>query len=75
MASYSESNEQIAQKAEQDANSHRAKTGHAAGLDDAGVDSTVENKFPGAQVRYGDDLSGNRHIPPQEGGELDARGR
>lgn len=75
MASGDVNFEHIAQSAERDVNTHRAKTGHAGGLDDAGVDSSAEKKFPGSQVRYGDDLSSSRRIPPAEGGELDTRGR
>lgn len=74
MTSSSRNIEDIAQQAERDVNTHRAKAGHADGLDDAGVDSSAE-KFPGSQVRYGDDLSSSHRIAPEEGGELDARGR
>ncbi|KAI1866933.1 hypothetical protein JX265_007509 [Neoarthrinium moseri] len=70
----------IAEQAERDLNTYEAKTGHrSTATDDAGVDTRVEQKFPGAEVRYGDDLSTNRgynkRIPPEEGGDLDARGR
>ncbi|KAJ9136690.1 hypothetical protein NKR23_g9589 [Pleurostoma richardsiae] len=70
----------IAAEAEQDLNSPQAKNiGRRTGLDDAGVDSQVERKFPGAEVSYQPDLSTNagydRRIPPSEGGDLDARGR
>ncbi|KAK7908588.1 hypothetical protein PG985_015891 [Apiospora marii] len=72
---------EIAAQAERDLNSYEAKTGagKTSVNDEAGVDTRVENKFPGAEVRYDDDLSTNgsynKRIPPQEGGELDARGR
>lgn len=70
----------IAMEAEADLNSYQAKQGlNNSSLDDAGVDSGVEKKFPGAEVKYGTDLSTsgsyNKRIPPQEGGELDDRGR
>lgn len=72
----------IAAQAERDLNSYQAKTGagrQSSGGDDAGVDTNVENKFPGAKVQYGDDLttsaSYNRKIPVEEGGEVDDRGR
>ncbi|KAF2458661.1 hypothetical protein BDY21DRAFT_362885 [Lineolata rhizophorae] len=74
----------LAKQAEQDLNSHDAKTGHdktrtARGAGDSsdstvesGVDESVRYKFPGADVRYGSSASGagdNRRIPPEEGGE------
>ncbi|KAK6067651.1 hypothetical protein SCUP234_11520 [Seiridium cupressi] len=71
----------IADQAERDLNSYQAKTGagKSSSNDDAGVDSRVENKFPGAQVQYDTDLSTNasynKRIPPGEGGDLDSRGR
>ncbi|KAF3356159.1 hypothetical protein VdG1_06487 [Verticillium dahliae VDG1] len=71
----------IAADAEADLNSYQAKTGEAREQADdaAGVRSIPENKFPGADVKYGDDLSTNagynKRIPPEEGGDLDARGR
>lgn len=71
----------VAEQAERDLNTYEAKTGRGkTGVnDEAGVDTRVENKFPGAEVRYDEDLSTNRgynkRIPPDEGGELDARGR
>lgn len=71
----------IAAQAERDLNTYEAKTGAGKKSvnDEAGVDTRVENKFPGAEVRYDDDLSTsasyNKRIPPQEGGEVDARGR
>ncbi|KAK8048378.1 hypothetical protein PG994_010108 [Apiospora phragmitis] len=71
----------VAEQAERDLNSQEAKTGRGKQSvnDEAGVDTRVENKFPGADVKYGADLSTNagynKRIPPEEGGELDARGR
>lgn len=69
----------IAAKAERDLNSNQAKSGTAGSQDDSGVNTSVENKFPGAQVTYGDDLttsgSYDRKIPPSEGGDLDSKGR
>ncbi|KAI1259016.1 hypothetical protein F5Y18DRAFT_411323 [Xylariaceae sp. FL1019] len=71
----------VAEQAERDLNTYEAKTGahKTSPSDEAGVDSRVEQKFPGAEVRYGEDLSTNRgynkRIPPEEGGVLDDRGR
>lgn len=71
----------LAQQAERDLNSYQAKTGanKQSSSDEAGVDTRVEKKFAGAEVKYDDDLSTNRgynkRIPPQEGGETDSRGR
>jgi hypothetical protein len=69
---------EIAEKAEHDLNTYQAKTGRARGhdLEDAsGVDSRAPKKFPGADLRYGDDLITNasydRPIPPEEGGVVD----
>ncbi|KAK8041872.1 hypothetical protein PG993_006395 [Apiospora rasikravindrae] len=65
----------VAEQAERDLNSYEAKTGHGKTSinDEAGVDTRVENKFPGAEVRYDADLSTNRgynkRIPPEEGGQ------
>ncbi|KAI1799511.1 hypothetical protein F4811DRAFT_568147 [Daldinia bambusicola] len=81
MAPSSETLRNIADQAERDLNSYEAKTGaHKTSVnDEAGVDTRVERKFPGADVRYDTDLSTNasynRRIPPEEGGEVDARGR
>lgn len=83
MASSGPSNDElnsIAQQAEADLNSYSAKQGlNNASLDDAGVDSGVEKKFPGAEVKYDTDLSTNgsydKRIPPEEGGEVDSKGR
>lgn len=69
----------IISQAERDLNSYQAKSGagKSSSSDDAGVDTTVENKFPGAQVEYdlSTNASYNKRIPPEEGGELDSRGR
>lgn len=50
----------MAQQAEADLNTYEAKVGHdfrtGAGFD-AGVDTKAENKFPSAEVRYGEDLT------------------
>ena len=78
------SNEQlrdIANQAERDLNTYQAKQGfnNPSRNDDAGVDSGVEKRFPGAEVKYHPDISTNagynRRIPPEEGGDLDDRGR
>ena len=45
---------------------------------ESGVDASVQNKFPGSTVQYGSAASGaggNRDIPVEEGGDVDARGR
>lgn len=70
----------IAHDAERDLNSYQAKQGlNNVSVDAAGVDSIVEKKFPGAQVKSGDEISTNagynKRIPPEEGGDLDDRGR
>lgn len=70
----------IAKQAEVDLNSHQAKHGlNNSSINEAGVDSGVEKKFPGAEVKYDQELSTNasynKRIPPEEGGELDDRGR
>ncbi|KAI1769066.1 hypothetical protein GGR53DRAFT_277353 [Hypoxylon sp. FL1150] len=81
MAPSSEELREIADKAERDLNTYEAKTGakKTSPSDEAGVDTRVENKFPGAKVQYGEDLSTNagynKRIPPEEGGEVDDRGR
>ncbi|KAL1862966.1 hypothetical protein VTK73DRAFT_6577 [Phialemonium thermophilum] len=73
--------ESIAYQAEQDLNTYQAKTGNARGNDigEAGVDTRTEKKFPGSEVRYHPDMSTNagydRRIPPEEGGDVDDRGR
>ncbi|KAI0526482.1 hypothetical protein F5B22DRAFT_655631 [Xylaria bambusicola] len=71
----------IAEEAERNLNTYESKTGahRTSPNDDSGVETRVENQFPGSSVRYGDDLSTNagynKRIPPEEGGDLDARGR
>jgi hypothetical protein len=81
MAPSNEELNRIAAEAEENLNSYSMKTGANRGSasDEAGVDTSVENKFPGAEVRFGSDLKTNagynRQIPPEEGGELDDRGR
>jgi len=45
---------------------------------ESGVDTSVENKFPGAKVTYGSAASGagdNREIPVEEGGDVLKNGR
>ncbi|KAF2655431.1 hypothetical protein K491DRAFT_692896 [Lophiostoma macrostomum CBS 122681] len=78
----------IAKEAERDLNSEAAKKGHDANVSarhgkgasdstlESGVDESVRNKFPGADVTYGSAASGagdNREIPLSEGGDLDPR--
>jgi hypothetical protein len=71
----------IAAQAEQDLNTSAAKTGgtRVNTDDDAGVNSGVTRKFEGATVAYGTDISTNagynKRIPPEEGGDLDDKGR
>ncbi|KAM7189961.1 hypothetical protein V8F33_009763 [Rhypophila sp. PSN 637] len=72
---------EIAHQAEINLNKSSAKTGHKhhTGLGETGVDDIVEKKFPGATVHAGSEnissRSYNRKIPPEEGGDLDERGR
>lgn len=81
MASSSETLRKIADQAERDLNTYDAKTGvqKTSSNDEAGVDTRAERKFPGANVRYDTDISTNagynKRIPPDEGGDVDARGR
>ncbi|POS79041.1 hypothetical protein DHEL01_v202555 [Diaporthe helianthi] len=80
MAPSKEELNKIAKDAERDLNSYQAKQGlNNFSVEDAGVDSIVENKFPVAEVKVGTEISTNagynRRIPPEEGGELDDRGR
>ncbi|KAI0533408.1 hypothetical protein GGR58DRAFT_506372 [Xylaria digitata] len=81
MASSAEKCRKIAEEAERNLNTYEAKTGvhKTSHHGEAGVDTGVEPQFPGAQVKYGQDLSTNasynKRIPPEEGGSLDARGR
>jgi hypothetical protein len=73
----------IAQQAERDLNTYQSKTGtgkgRVSGLEDYGVNETVERKFPGATVKVGENLVTNRsydrQIPADEGGDVDERGR
>ncbi|KIL85048.1 hypothetical protein FAVG1_11476 [Fusarium avenaceum] len=73
--------EQIAKEAEQDLNTYQAKTGNARPQDvgGAGFNAYAENKFEGAHVEFGDELSTNagynKRIPPSEGGIVDDKGR
>lgn len=75
MSSY----EEISKQAEADLNTYQAKAGTGRHTDDAGVNSLAENKFEGAEVLTGDDLSTNagynKRIPPSEGGIHDDKGR
>ncbi|RAO71284.1 uncharacterized protein BHQ10_007296 [Talaromyces amestolkiae] len=72
----------VAHQAQRDLNSHQAKQGvghQSISTDESGVNENVTRDFPGAEVRYGEMAnhggSGNKKIPPQEGGDYDARGR
>ncbi|KAK5656001.1 hypothetical protein OQA88_5139 [Cercophora sp. LCS_1] len=75
--------DRIARQAEQDLNSYESKTGsgrdRATDYEPAGVSDTLVSKFPGAQVKYGDDLvtsaGYDRRMPPDEGGDIDDHGR
>ncbi|KAI0408692.1 hypothetical protein F4802DRAFT_617667 [Xylaria palmicola] len=70
----------IAEEAEINLNTYESKTGahRTSRNDEAGIDTRVETRFPGAEVKYGKDLSTNasynKRIPPEEGGDLDSRG-
>ncbi|KAI0460466.1 hypothetical protein F5B21DRAFT_451905 [Xylaria acuta] len=81
MAPATEDFRKIAEEAERNLNTYEAKTGahKISRNDEASVDTRVENQFPGSQVRYGQELSTNagynKRIPPEEGGDLDVRGR
>jgi hypothetical protein len=74
---------QISQQAERDLNTYQSKTGtgkgRASGLDDYGVNDTIDRKFPGADVKVGENLITNasydRQIPADEGGDVDEKGR
>ncbi|KAI9743898.1 MAG: hypothetical protein M1818_002632 [Claussenomyces sp. TS43310] len=73
---------QAAYQAEQDLNSHEAKTGKSTSdsATESGVDTSVESKFAaqGAKVTYGSAASGagdNREIPVEEGGDIGNNGR
>ncbi|EED16669.1 conserved hypothetical protein [Talaromyces stipitatus ATCC 10500] len=72
----------IAHQAERDLNSYQKKQGagnQSLSTTESGVNENVEKDFPGADVRYGEKAnfggSSSRKIPPEEGGEIDARGR
>ncbi|KAK4102304.1 hypothetical protein N658DRAFT_566370 [Parathielavia hyrcaniae] len=73
----------IAQQAERDLNTFQSKTGtgkgRVSGLEDFGVNDTIDQKFPGATVKVGADnitnKSYNRRIPGDEGGDVDDTGR
>jgi hypothetical protein len=75
--------EDIAQQAQRDLNTYQSKTGtgkgRTTGLDDYGVNDTVDKKFPGASVKVGENLVSNRsydrRIPADEGGVPDETGR
>ncbi|KAI1815997.1 hypothetical protein GGS20DRAFT_278152 [Poronia punctata] len=81
MAPTNDTFRKIAEDAERNLNTFENKTGanKTSTNDEAGVDTRVENQFPGAEVRYGRDVNTNagynKRIPPEEGGDLDARGR
>jgi hypothetical protein len=74
---------EIAKKAERDLNTYQSKTatgkGRASGLEDYGVNDTIDQKFPGASVKVGENLVTNRsydrRIPADEGGDVDETGR
>lgn len=71
----------LAERAEADLNTYQSKTGEARpqGLDEAGVNSFSEKKFPSSEISQGDELSTNsgysKRIPPSEGGTVDDKGR
>ncbi|KAK4124782.1 hypothetical protein N657DRAFT_615763 [Parathielavia appendiculata] len=73
----------IAQRAERDLNTYQSKTGtgkgRASGLEDFGVNATIDQKFPGSTVKVGENnitnRSYNRRIPADEGGDVDETGR
>ncbi|KAK3988452.1 hypothetical protein QBC44DRAFT_398171 [Cladorrhinum sp. PSN332] len=77
----SEKLNKIARDAEHDLNSYSAKTGSGnhrlPGFDNTGISDT-EKKFPGSNLKVGDDVitsaSYNRRIPG-DGGDLDDKGR
>ncbi|QKX53523.1 uncharacterized protein TRUGW13939_00602 [Talaromyces rugulosus] len=72
----------MAYQAERDLNSHQKKTGSEKQSDstlESGVNENVQRDFPGADVQYGERAnyggSETRKIPPEQGGDFDARGR
>ncbi|KAI4736996.1 hypothetical protein E4T50_12513 [Aureobasidium sp. EXF-12298] len=63
----------LAQQAERDLNSHAAKQGQSNSDSalESGVDESVSNKFPGADVTVGSTgASDNQRIPESEGGDI-----
>lgn len=66
----------LAKQAERDLNSQASKTSRVGASDstnESGVDESVRQKFPGADVTYGSAASGagdNREIPLSEGGSI-----
>ncbi|KAG9512168.1 hypothetical protein KCU99_g8832, partial [Aureobasidium melanogenum] len=63
----------LAQQAERDLNSHAAKQGQSNSDSalESGVDESVSNKFPGAEVTVGSTgASDNQRIPLSEGGDI-----
>ncbi|KAI4738932.1 hypothetical protein E4T50_10604 [Aureobasidium sp. EXF-12298] len=63
----------LATQAEQDLNSHAAKHGKGGSdsTNESGVDESVSNKFPGADVTVGGTgASNNISIPESEGGDI-----
>ncbi|KAG9654467.1 hypothetical protein KCU98_g6819, partial [Aureobasidium melanogenum] len=63
----------LAQQAERDLNSHGAKQGQSNSDSalESGVDESVTNKFPGAEVNVGSTgSSNNQGIPLSEGGDI-----
>ncbi|KAG9559678.1 hypothetical protein KCU77_g15379, partial [Aureobasidium melanogenum] len=64
----------LAQQAERDLNSYGAKQGQSNSDSalESGVDESVSNKFPGADVTVGSTgASDNQRIPESEGGDID----
>ncbi|KAG9698661.1 hypothetical protein KCU95_g2437, partial [Aureobasidium melanogenum] len=64
----------LAQQAERDLNSYGAKQGQATSDSalESGVDESVTNKFPGAEVNVGSTgASNNQRIPLSEGNDID----
>lgn len=72
-----------AQEAERDLNTFQSKTGtgkgRTSGLEDHGVNDTIDRKFPGSNVKVGSNVITNagygRQIPGDEGGDVDEKGR
>ncbi|KAH0360559.1 hypothetical protein KCU65_g9324, partial [Aureobasidium melanogenum] len=64
----------LAQQAERDLNSHGAKHGQSNSDSalESGVDESVTNKFPGAEVNVGSTgASSNQRLPLSEGNDID----